>query len=67
SLMAGRYHSWVVSGEELPECLEVTCSDDSGFIMGISHREYDVRGLQFHPESVLTEHGMEILSNWLEE
>jgi len=66
SIMAGRYHSWVVSGEELPACFEVTCSDDTGIIMGISHKEYDVRGLQFHPESVLTEHGMDILSNWLE-
>jgi anthranilate synthase component 2 len=65
SIMAGRYHSWVVSDEYLPECLEVTCSDDTGIIMGISHKEYDVRGLQFHPESVLTEHGMGILSNWL--
>ena len=66
SIMAGRYHSWVLSGEQLPRCFEVTCSDDTGIIMGISHKEYDVRGLQFHPESVLTEHGMEILANWLD-
>ena len=56
-ITAGRYHSWVVSGDDLPECLDITCVDESGMIMGISHKAYDVRGLQFHPESVLTEHG----------
>ncbi len=66
SFSAGRYHSWVVSSEGLPECLSVTSSDDSGIIMGISHKEFDVRGLQFHPESVLTEHGLEIIRNWVE-
>jgi anthranilate synthase component II len=65
SIIAGRYHSWVVSGDDLPGCFTVTCKDESGIIMGISHKDYDVRGLQFHPESVLTEHGIEILSNWI--
>ena len=62
---AGRYHSWVVSKDELPECLEVTAVDaESGFIMGIRHRQYDVRGIQFHPESVLTPQGKKIIENW---
>lgn len=62
---AGRYHSWVVTRENLPVCFTITCEDASGMIMGISHRQYDVRGLQFHPESVLTEHGIEIIRNWI--
>lgn len=61
----GRYHSWVVTRENLPACFTITCEDENGLIMGISHRQYDVRGLQFHPESVLTEHGIEIIKNWL--
>jgi anthranilate synthase component 2 len=64
-IKAGRYHSWVVSGENLPDCLEVTCVDENGIIMGLSHKNFDVRGLQFHPESVLTEHGLEIIKNWI--
>ncbi len=63
--IAGRYHSWVVSRGRLPECLTITSEDDEGIIMGISHKQYDVRGLQFHPESVLTENGIEIIRNWL--
>lgn len=63
--VAGRYHSWVVSRDGLPGCLTITSEDDMGIIMGISHRQYNVRGLQFHPESVLTENGMEIIRNWL--
>lgn len=65
SIIGGRYHSWVVSGDNLPDCLKITCNDESGIIMGLSHKTYDVRGLQFHPESVLTEHGMDIISNWI--
>jgi len=64
-LMAGRYHSWVVSKKHLPECFKITCEDENGIIMGISHMDYDVRGLQFHPESVLTENGLEIVKNWI--
>jgi anthranilate synthase component II len=66
SFMAGRYHSWVVEKENLPDCLRVTCLDKNGLIMGLRHKSYDVRGLQFHPESVLTEHGFEIIRNWIE-
>ncbi len=62
----GRYHSWVVNEEGLPDCLQVTSRDEEGQIMGINHKEYDVRGVQFHPESILTEHGKEIIKNWLE-
>ncbi|MBF9253644.1 aminodeoxychorismate/anthranilate synthase component II [Pontibacter sp. 172403-2] len=61
----GRYHSWLVE-KELPECLEATAVDEAGNIMAIRHRTHDVRGVQFHPESVLTEHGREIIKNWLE-
>ncbi len=64
-IMAGRYHSWVVSKKHLPGCFEITCEDENGIIMGISHKDYDVRGLQFHPESVLTENGSEIIKNWV--
>ncbi|TAL66468.1 MAG: aminodeoxychorismate/anthranilate synthase component II [Bacteroidetes bacterium] len=66
SIIAGRYHSWIVSGDDLPSCFTVTCKDENGIIMGISHKEYDVRGLQFHPESILTEHGIDIMKNWIE-
>lgn len=65
SFTAGRYHSWVVSPEDLPSCLKVTCLDKDGMIMGLSHKSYDVKGLQFHPESILTENGMRIIHNWL--
>jgi len=65
SIIAGRYHSWVVSANDIPDCFTVTCVDESGIIMGISHKDYDVRGLQFHPESILTEHGIEIIKNWI--
>jgi len=66
SFIAGRYHSWAVSVDDLPECFVVTCKDERGIIMGISHKNYDVRGLQFHPESILTDHGIEIISNWID-
>jgi len=62
---AGRYHSWIVSRENLPECLEITAIDDQNEIMALSHHEYDVRGVQFHPESVLTPLGEKIIQNWL--
>lgn len=66
NILAGRYHSWVVDSRDLPNCLVVTSLDDNGLIMGLSHRDYDVRGLQFHPESVLTEYGFDIMRNWVE-
>ncbi|HEY5469602.1 MAG TPA: aminodeoxychorismate/anthranilate synthase component II [Bacteroidales bacterium] len=65
TIIGGRYHSWVVSVDNLPECLRITCKDENGIIMGLSHKTYDVRGLQFHPESVLTEHGIDIIANWI--
>lgn len=61
----GRYHSWVVDGKELPECLEVTATSPDGEIMSLRHRTLDVRGVQFHPESILTPDGMTMISNWL--
>ena len=61
----GRYHSWVVSREGFPDCLEITAESDEGQIMALRHREYDIHGIQFHPESVLTPEGRQILSNWL--
>jgi anthranilate synthase component 2 len=65
TLEAGRYHSWVVSREGLPEVLEVTARDDEDMIMGLRHRSLDVQGVQFHPESVLTPKGEQLLRNWL--
>lgn len=65
-LLVGRYHSWTVIPGSVPAELEVTAVDEEGRIMGIAHKEYDVRGVQFHPESVLTEHGKQMLQNWLE-
>lgn len=62
---AGRYHSWMVSETALPADLKVTARDASGNIMGISHRIFDVHGVQFHPESIMTPNGMRIISNWL--
>lgn len=62
---ACHYHSWAVLPESINEELEVTARDSSGNIMAIRHKEYDVRGLQFHPESILTEHGKTIIENWL--
>lgn len=64
--LAGRYHSWVVSAEGFPTELQVTAVEqESGQIMALRHREYDVRGVQFHPESILTPQGKQILKNWL--
>lgn len=62
---AGRYHSWLVKKENLPQDLLVTVVDGKGKIMGLKHKTYDVRGVQFHPESVLTEHGKLMIKNWL--
>lgn len=64
-IQVGRYHSWVVDAEGLPDCLEVTGQSDEGQIMSLRHKQYDVRGIQFHPESVLTPDGCKIIDNWL--
>ncbi|HSK11751.1 MAG TPA: aminodeoxychorismate/anthranilate synthase component II, partial [Phnomibacter sp.] len=62
----GRYHSWVVSKDGLPDELEITAEDDNGYIMALQHRTYDIQGVQFHPESVLTPLGEVLMKNWLE-
>lgn len=62
----GRYHSWVVDQEGFPPALEITAVDENGQVMALRHREHDVRGVQFHPESVLTPHGKAILKNWIQ-
>jgi anthranilate synthase component 2 len=61
----GRYHSWVVAEEGFPEDLEVTARDRENYIMAMRHKSYDVQGVQFHPESVLTPEGAQIIKNWL--
>jgi len=63
-IVVGRYHSWVVH-PNLPDCLEATSFDANGQIMSLRHREFDIRAVQFHPESVLTPQGKEILRNWV--
>jgi anthranilate synthase component II len=63
----GRYHSWIVSEDQFPADLEVTARDEHNYIMGLEHRKYDVKGVQFHPESVLTPEGEKIMRNWLKQ
>jgi anthranilate synthase component II len=66
SFKVGRYHSWVVDEKNFPETLEITAIDEKdNSIMALRHKKYDVRGVQFHPESVLTEFGREMMQNWL--
>ena len=65
-LEVGRYHSWVVSNEDFPGELEITAIGPKGEIMALRHKTYDVRGVQFHPESILTPLGDEMIKNWLE-
>jgi anthranilate synthase component II len=62
---AGRYHSWVISENNFPADLKITAKDDEGMIMAVAHLVYDVKGVQFHPESVLTKYGKQIILNWL--
>lgn len=62
----GRYHSWVINPDDFPEDLEITSVDENGEIMSIRHKTLDVKGVQFHPESILTPNGKKILENWLE-
>lgn len=64
-VLVGRYHSWVVSKDGFPEDLEITAQDDNGYIMALQHKTYDIQGVQFHPESVLTPDGETMLKNWL--
>ena len=65
TIEVGRYHSWVVSDENFPAELEITARDANNYIMGLQHKKFDVQGVQFHPESVLTPMGEEIMRNWL--
>jgi anthranilate synthase component II len=65
-LEVGRYHSWIVSDENFPKDLEITAQDENGYIMGLRHKAFDVQGVQFHPESVLTPMGEKMMRNWLE-
>ncbi|MFV0606855.1 MAG: anthranilate synthase component II [Niabella sp.] len=65
-LEVGRYHSWVIDRHGFPEELEITAIDDNNMIMAIKHKKFDVRGVQFHPESVLTPMGEKIIRNWLQ-
>lgn len=61
----GRYHSWAVDPNTLPEDLKVTAVDPNGVIMAITHSKYDVKGMQFHPESILTDNGKTLIANWI--
>ncbi len=63
----GRYHSWAVEKSTLPATLKITALDPDGIIMALSHIEYDVRSVQFHPESVLTDNGKKLIENWLKD
>jgi len=64
-ISVGRYHSWVVSREDLPPCLEITALSDEGQIMALKHRTLDVHGIQFHPESILTPKGRQMIENFI--
>ncbi len=65
TMEVGRYHSWVISDKHFPEALEITARDANNYIMGLQHTKFDVQGVQFHPESVLTPNGEKMISNWL--
>jgi anthranilate synthase/aminodeoxychorismate synthase-like glutamine amidotransferase len=65
-VVATRYHSLVIQPESVPDCLEITAQTSDGEIMGIRHRDLDVEGVQFHPESILTDGGMLMMKNWIE-
>ena len=64
-LEVGRYHSWIVDRKNFPADLEITAEDENGFVMALKHKSYDVQGVQFHPESVLTPRGEELMRSWL--
>jgi anthranilate synthase component 2 len=61
----GLYHSWIVSKKKLPECLKITAESEDGQIMALAHKHYNIRGVQFHPESIMTDAGKTIIHNWL--
>jgi len=65
TFLAGRYHSWVVDNKNFPDNLEITAIDEQGYIMALKHKTYNVQGVQFHPESILSEYGEQIIGNWI--
>ena len=65
-ILAGRYHSWIVSKEDFPKELEITAEDEAGDIMALKHKQLDLHGVQFHPESILTPEGVQIIQNFLQ-
>jgi len=65
SFAGGRYHSWVVDKKNLPACFQITAVDENNDIMALRHKEFNLCGIQFHPESILSEYGKEIIRNWL--
>ena len=64
-ILVGRYHSWFVDKAGLPPCFRITAIDSDGQIMAMSHKEFNIKGVQFHPESVMTEYGEKMIENWL--
>jgi anthranilate synthase component 2 len=60
-----RYHSWTVVPSSMPSDLKITAEDDKGFVLAEAHSTYDVRGVQFHPEAFLTQHGLQMIKNWM--
>jgi anthranilate synthase component 2 len=60
-----RYHSWTVIPESMPTDLKITAQDDKGYVLAEAHQKYDVRGVQFHPEAYLTQHGLQMIKNWM--
>lgn len=65
-ILVGRYHSWIVSKENFPAGLEITAVDKAGDVMALKHRQFDLHGVQFHPESILTPEGIRIIQNFLQ-
>ncbi len=65
TILVGRYHSWVADEKTLPNCLEITAVSEEGQIMGLKHKDFNIHGIQFHPESVLTPDGKVMVANWL--
>jgi anthranilate synthase component 2 len=61
----GRYHSWVINKMSVPDCMEVIATDEMGEVMAIRHKTLDIRGVQFHPESIMTLHGKSLIRNWI--
>jgi anthranilate synthase component 2 len=65
SFQIGHYHSWVIANKTLPQELEITSVNEDGLIMSIKHKKYNIKAVQFHPESILTEYGLRLIENWL--